>query len=376
MKILFILGARSEWGYIRPIIDLAQTRGHQCMIWSCNMSTLSRFGSLVDQIENEGYKIVGKFQTSVDGDNRVAMARSLGLTVLSASDWLANNEVDWVIVAGDRVEQIAVTLAAAILYIPVAHIQAGERSGNIDGVTRHAIARYAHLHFAANQDAVDRLIKSGESKSRVFLTGAPQLDEIVLAQLPHVDELQSRGIIDQPEFVLAVLHGTTEEDGFYSENIKVLVDTLTKHEKSIVWIASNNDNEKQIIESEIRKSLRASDKFHTNLNRIDYLGLLQNCKYLIGNSSSGILEAPSFGKPAINLGRRQDLRLRGENVIDSNFDEVQIQNCIKEANSKEFRDSLSNSINPYGDGKSSERIISILEQTEVNPNFLIKQISY
>ena len=376
MKILFTLGARSEWGYIRPLIDLSLKQGHQCEIWACNMSVLSRFGSLIEEIEKDGYQIAGKFHTSVDGDNRVGMSKSLGLAVLSASDWLSNNKYDWIIISGDRVEQLGVTLAAAIQYLPIAHIQAGERSGNIDGVTRHAIARYAHLHFAANEDAKNRLIRSGEDEHRVHVTGAPQIDEIKISRIPNLGELMERRIISNEHFILAVLHGVTEESDSAAEKIQSLISILHEDETQIIWIGSNNDNDKLVIEHHIKQTLRTNDRFYSNLNRLDYLALLKHSNFIIGNSSSGILEAPSFGTPAINIGRRQDLRFRGQNVIDCSFEPRKLKESITLAKSKGFVDQSRQASNPYGDGESSQRILEILESTQVNPEFLIKQINY
>ncbi len=376
MRILFALGARSEWGYIRPLIDLASANGHVCEIWACNMSVLGRFGLLTEEIEGEGYILAGKFHTSVDGDNRIGMSKSLGLAILSASDWLSNNRYDWVVISGDRVEQLGVALSAAFQYFPIAHIQAGERSGNIDGVTRHAIARYAHLHFAANEDAGERLIRAGEDPHRVFVTGAPQIDEIRKNRIPSLSELIERNIVASSEFALGVLHGITEEIGSAKVKIETLVSVLHESETQIVWIGSNNDNDKLIIEQHIKKTLRIGDKFFSNLNRFDYLALLKNSKFIIGNSSSGILEAPSFGTPAINLGRRQDLRFRGENVIDCKFEKNEIRNAISKAGSEEFLAVARQANNPYGDGNSSEKILKILESTSVNSEFLIKQINY
>lgn len=376
MKILFTLGARSEWGYIRPLIDLSLKRGHQCEIWACNMSVLSRFGSLIEEIEKDGYQIAGKFHTSVDGDNRIGMSKSLGLAVLSASDWLSNNEYDWVIISGDRVEQLGVTLASAIQYVPIAHIQAGERSGNIDGVTRHAIARYAHLHFAANEDAKNRLVRSGEDEYRVHVTGAPQIDEIRISRIPEKAELIERRIVSSKDFILAVLHGVTEESDSAAGKIESLISILHEEETQIIWIGSNNDSDKLVIEQHIKQTLRTDDRFYSNLNRLDYLSLLKHSKFIIGNSSSGILEAPSFGTPAINIGRRQDLRFRGQNVIDCNFELSELKGAIKLAKSDEFLKRSKEATNPYGDGESSQRILEILESTAISPEFLIKQINY
>jgi GDP/UDP-N,N'-diacetylbacillosamine 2-epimerase (hydrolysing) len=376
MKLLFVLGSRGEWGYIRPIIELAKTRGHEPAIWACNMSVLDRFGNLVDEITKEGYPVVGKALTAVDGDTNAALAKSFGLTALSATDWLANNQCDWVVIAGDRVEQVAFVVSAAILRIPICHIQAGERSGNIDGMSRHAIARYSHLHFAANEDAVNRLIKSGEDENRVHLTGAPQLDDLELYEIPSVDELIERNIVKNKEFILAVMHGVTEEESSNEKNIQILSETLSGLTESIIWIGSNNDTGASAIRRTITASLRANDKFFSNINRLDYLALLKHSKYLIGNSSSGILEAPSFGKPVINLGNRQKDRVRGANVIDATFSSKEILEAIDKAVSLDFISISTKSTNPYGDGKSSARIMEILEMTEITPELLNKQISY
>jgi len=376
VRLLFVLGSRGEWGYIRPIIELAQKRGHIAEIWACNMSVLDRYGNLVNEISGEDYPVVGRALTAVDGDSNTALAKSFGLTSLSATDWLFNNKYDWVVIAGDRVEQVAFVVTAAILRMPICHIQAGERSGNIDGMSRHAIARYAHIHFAANEDAVTRLIKSGEDQGRVFLTGAPQLDDLEIQRIPELGELRERKVVSSDKYILAVLHGVTEEEEDNESHIQLLADYLSSQPVPVVWIGSNNDTGATVIKRVITNSLRAEDKFYTNINRLDYLALLKHSIFLIGNSSSGILEAPSFGKPVINLGNRQKDRLRGVNVIDAEFERSSIFDAVVVAQSREFVELAKNSPNPYGDGQSSERILKILEETEITPALLNKQISY
>jgi GDP/UDP-N,N'-diacetylbacillosamine 2-epimerase (hydrolysing) len=375
MKILFVLGARSEWGYIKPILFELRKNNHQASIFACHTSVINRFGNLVSDIEVEGFEIAGKFYTAFDGDNKIAMAKSIGSVINSATDFLSNNTYDWIVVSGDRVEQLGFTIAAALMYIPVAHIQAGERSGNIDGVSRHAIARFAHLHLASNQDAADRLINSGEDEKRVFITGAPQLDELTSTEIPTVNELLERRIILEKNFIVAVVHGSTDELDLV-DGLNVLINTLLKNINPVIWIAANNDDGKYEVEYQIKKNLRRNDKFFTNLNRLDYLSLLKNCEFIIGNSSSGILEAPTFGTPAINLGVRQSMRLRGSNVIDCRFNETEISKAISLATSKEFKKLASDSENPYGDGNSSKRIVEILEKINPDHDFLLKQITY
>jgi GDP/UDP-N,N'-diacetylbacillosamine 2-epimerase (hydrolysing) len=376
MKLLFVLGSRGEWGYIRPLIQLAKNSNHQVDIWCANMSVLNRFGKLSEVIKQEGYPVVGEFYTAVDGDDNFAMAKSFGLVSLSASDWLMNHEYDWVIVSGDRVEQLAFVVVASLSNNAICHIQAGERSGNIDGKNRHAIARYAHLHMAANTEAAERLIRSGEDPSRVKVTGAPQIDDMVNQQLPLLQELKERKVINSSKFILSVFHGVTEDLQASKEGIDILVNVLSEIDLPVIWIGSNNDTLGSFIEKKIIASLRIDDKFYSNLNRLDYLALLTNCEFIIGNSSSGILEAPTFGKPAVNIGRRQADRYRGKNVIDCEYNSESISSAIQKARTESFKILCSQAKNPYGSGDSSQQILSILENTVVSPIFLIKQIAY
>lgn len=376
MNILFILGSRGEWGYIKPIIDLARKRGHNCEVLACNMAVIDRFGNLSDELIKEGYPIVAKFQTAIDGDNRSSLSKSFGVTALTAADWFSNNKYDWVVAAGDRLEQFAIVVVAATNYLPIAHIQAGERSGNIDGVTRHAIARFSHIHFAANQDAYDRLLKSGEQEYRIHLTGAPQLDEIDFTKLPTMQELKNRRIVENSQFALCVYHGTTEDAETNVDNLKTIISAINKFQLNKIWIGSNNDAQKNIFDEIILKSLRPGDKFFANMNRLDYLSLLANSQFIIGNSSSGILESASFKTPAINVGTRQKNRLKPPNVVDSVFDEKSIIDSIRIIQSEKFMNLLKTVENPYGNGDASMKIIEILENTEISPDFLIKEISF
>jgi GDP/UDP-N,N'-diacetylbacillosamine 2-epimerase (hydrolysing) len=376
MKLLFVLGSRGEWGYIRPLIQLAKNSNHDVEIWCANMSVLNRFGKLSETIKQEGYPVVGEFYTAVDGDDNLALAKSFGLVSLSAADWLMNNDYDWIIVSGDRVEQLAFVVVASLSNKAICHIQAGERSGNIDGKNRHAIARYAHLHMAANTEAAERLIRSGEDPDRVKVTGAPQIDDMVSQQLPTVLELKERTVVNVDRFVLSVFHGVTEDIQASKKGIDVLIETLAEIELPIIWIGSNNDTLGSFIEQKIIASLRTNDKFYSNLNRIDYLAILANCEFIIGNSSSGILEAPTFSKPAVNLGRRQADRFRGDNVIDCQYNKEEIVSAILKARSDKFKLLCTQSKNPYGSGDSSKQILDALENTVVDSNFLIKRITF
>ena len=375
LKIFFSLGSRSDWGYIRPVIEEATKRKHDASILACNMSVLYAYGNLIKQIEEESYNVGAKFYTSIEGSNYVSMAKSVGQSILSYSDYLANNKPDWVVVPGDRAEQLGVTIASSFLYIPIAHIQAGERSGSIDGQTRHAITRFSHIHLASNEDARLRLTKFGEETWRIIETGAPQLDDINKYELLSKVELSNKNLCSNAKFILCVFHSDTESQGEDLKSLTAMMDAIKTSDLDAIWIGPNNDAGGTDIKRYILDNLRGRDKYFSNLSRADYLSLLKNSEAIIGNSSSGILEAPTFKKPAINLGRRQALRFRAENVIDVGSSFKEITEALMKAQDITFLKGL-NSDNPYGKGDSSQKILDALEKYASDPRLLRKQIVY
>lgn len=378
-KIMILTGSRGEWGYIRPIIKLAKERGDiKIVLVVTNMHLLSSFGNSYKEIENDGFKIDYKINMSLDGYNHVTHAKSLGICLMGLPDIIDVEKPDWVLLAGDRGEQLMGAIAAGYTYTPVAHIQAGEVSGNIDGMTRHAIGKLVHMHFASNEDAVERLKKLGEEPFRIFNVGAPQLDEMVQARFTGVDELEAKLNVDlKGGFVLAVMHPVTEEASKAGEQATLFVKALNKIKYPKIVILPNNDAGSTLVKEAITKGKRGKYYLYSNLKREDYLGLLKNCKCIIGNSSSGLLEAPTFKIPAVNIGRRQNLRFRGINVIDCEFDEEQIDHAVEKALSESFGNYLQKEcINPYGDGHSSERILDLLMNTKVDEKWIIKSLTY
>jgi UDP-hydrolysing UDP-N-acetyl-D-glucosamine 2-epimerase len=339
------------------------------------MSVLPEYGNLVQEIDPAKYNIVHRAFTAISGDSVAALTRSFGLTAIAFSDFLQNSEYDWLVCAGDRLEQLAVVTVAFGQGLAVAHIQAGERSGNIDGMTRHAMARFVHLHLASNDDAAQRLIRSGETPARVHVTGAPQLDGLK-DELPSRYELVQRQVCESGEFILAVMHGVTDEEDQVIDQVEILLSVLRNQSLPILWVGSNNDTAGDALRRKIVSSLRLRDKFFVNLNRLDYLAILRETTLMIGNSSSGLLEAPSFGIPVINIGNRQRDRVRAANVIDVPFDFDQLSQAMAEALSEEFRSVAKMATNPYGDGQSSSIIVGLLENLERTPQFMSKQIEF
>ena len=377
MKLLFINGSRGEWGYIRPLIQKCNDAGIDYSICATNMLLLPAYGNLVDEIKRDGFRVDDEIFMSLEGSNHYTMVKSLGIFLTSFVDVLHRHRPDWIILAGDRGEQLMGSIAGAYTYTPVAHIQAGERSGNIDGTARHSLGKFAHLHFAANEDAVERLLRLGEEPFRVHNVGAPQLDELTQGLISSRAELvQNCNLAESEPYLLIAQHPVTEEMELAEQQVKVLVESLNHFKMRKIWILPNNDAGSETVRRELLQYRRSDSQVYENLTRRDYLGLLKHCKAIVGNSSSGLLEAPSFGIPAVNIGRRQNNRVQGINVINANFVKRECIEAIEKAISPEFRASISGCVNPYGDGRSSERILQILKNTPVDKKLLIKNLVY
>jgi GDP/UDP-N,N'-diacetylbacillosamine 2-epimerase (hydrolysing) len=378
-RILVVTGSRGEWGYIRPFLKLCdRSEDIDYSLCVTNMHLLPTYGMSVDEIRADGFEIAHQIYMSLDGYNHATMVKSLGMFLMSLADIISTDPPDWILLAGDRGEQLMGAIAAGFCYIPVAHIQAGELSGNIDGMTRHAIGKYAHIHLASNQDAADRLVKLGEEPFRVHNVGAPQVDEMVNGVVTDLPELEAKFELDlQRDYLLVVQHPVTEEFEKASEQINTTMDALREFDLPKIVILPNNDAGSVMIRDGINRHRHGEFHAFANLKRQDYLAFMKNSAAMVGNSSSGLLEAPSFKVPAVNLGRRQNRRVQGMNVINAPFEKDAIVAAIQKCLSLEFRAKLDEKcVNPYGDGKSSERILELLRRTPVTDELLIKNLTY
>lgn len=378
-KVLIITGSRGEYGYIKPIIDMMRTsEGLEPEILATNMHLLPEFGNSINEFENDGIEVKHKVYMTLAGYTNATMIKSLGIFMLSLTDLVCSNNPDIILLAGDRGEQLVGAMVGAHLNIPVAHIQAGELSGNVDGLTRHAITRFAHIHFASNEDAEKRLIKSGEEPFRVFRVGAPQLDDFKRGRVATAEEVARKFNIDISQGLILVLqHPVTEQATQAEAQMTATMDAVLAMEMPTVVIYPNNDAGSTAIQKCIQRMRSVNVRVERNVAREYYAGLMNVASAMVGNSSSGILEAPSFGLPAVNIGRRQNGRLQGKNIINvPEHDATAIREALRKAISAEFREALQGMENPYGDGKASERIVSILKTVQINEQLIYKQITY
>lgn len=375
-KLLFFLGSRSEWGYIQPIIQISSSFGFDSTICIANMVSTPSYIDVVSEIETLEIPIVSRLLTAVGGDTHASMSKSIGLVIQGFVDTLETVKPDWVILAGDRAEQLGAAIASTYMYIPTAHIQAGERSGNIDGVTRHAITKLVHLHFSANPDATNRLLKMGEEEFRITESGAPQIDSLISSVLKKKQNLIADGLVPNDEYFMVCFHPVTEEFDQIPKQIENIFAALSEFNESRVFILPNNDAGGDIIRNYILANKRLTDKVHNNLRREDYFSILKNSKALIGNSSSGILEASSLQIPVVNIGRRQENRFRPQNVIDVSTNSSDIVSGILLAISESFIQVSQSATNPYGNGTASQKILEKLQNTNINNELLIKNMTY
>jgi GDP/UDP-N,N'-diacetylbacillosamine 2-epimerase (hydrolysing) len=294
------------------------------------------------------------------------------------TDALVRLRPDVLLVLGDRGESLMGAVAAAHMNIPVAHVQAGERSGNIDGITRHAITRFTHIHFASGPEAAERLRRMGEEEFRIFTTGAPQLDELVNGSVARPAEVADRFRLDlERPLVLVVQHPVTEEFGEGVAQMEETLEAVCELEEQTVVIFPNTDAGSDDLRHMIERHHRPFMRVERNVPRYVYGGLMQVASVLVGNSSSGLIEAPAFGLPAVNVGLRQRDRARAANVIDVPYDRRAIVEAIRRAMTPEFRRELEGFDSPYlSDGRVSERIVEILKTIPIDERLLRKQIAY
>ena len=354
MRVLITSGSRGEWGYYTPVIEEFKRLGISYDILCANMAAVPEFGSLVDLIEAEGEEVRYKIYSSFHGGDHYAMAKSFSSLAASLADIMHNNRYDWVLIAGDRFEQFAVASICNFMSIPLAHIQAGEKSGNVDGVTRHAIGKLAHLHFAANWDAYNRLVKLGEEAERVRLTGAPQLDELF-------DYFEEDKNITPGESILAIYHGLTEDPRNNFIGLSNMISELTEWlpEYKINYIMPNNDAGGNDIREYITLNKRDHDSVFVNVPRREFCRLMANSRFMIGNSSSGLLEAPVYKKIAINIGGRQRDRVAGDNVIHAEFKRKSIGKAIQAA-LEQTADGRISCDSPYGSAPAAPKIVEAM----------------
>lgn len=372
--------ARSDYGIYPPILRKIQDEPDLELHLIVSGTHLERkFGETVKVIEGDGFKIGEQIKISYASDSPEGIARSMSDAVAGFAKSFSRSRPDILLVLGDRFEMHAAALAALPFNIPVAHIHGGELTqGAFDDALRHSITKLSHLHFVSTEDNAKRVIQMGEEAWRVTITGAPGLDNLKNIQLLEVDELKLRfNLKISNRFLLVTFHTVTLEYKKTEWHIKELLATLESMELPVIFTMPNADTNHQIIRREIENFVRKNSwaQVVENLGTQAYFSLMSLAAAMVGNSSSGIIESASFKLPVVNIGTRQEGRIRAQNVIDVNYSREKILEGIRKATSDEFRRSLKDIVNPYGIGNASEKILECLKQVTLNDRLICKQFN-
>ncbi len=334
------------------------------------------FGMTVGQIEADGFGIDARVECLLASDTDIGMAKTIGAASLGLADTLGAMRPDLLLLIADRYEMLAPSAVALALRIPVAHIEGGEVSeGAIDHAVRNALTAMSHVHLAPTATAARRLLAMGEEEWRVHQVGAPSLDHLRRSQLPDREAIERELALSLAEApVVVATHPVTLARNTTRE-ADALFEALGEVDRPLWFCFPNSDaGSHELIErTETFCSSRSDARLFTNLDPVLYWGVLQQAAALVGNSSSGIMEAPSLKLPVVNIGMRQQGRERAANVIDVEPAAPAILEALARALSSEFRTSLDGMENPYGDGRAAQRIVRILEDVPLGEELLLKR---
>jgi UDP-hydrolysing UDP-N-acetyl-D-glucosamine 2-epimerase len=344
--------SRAEYSILRPVLKVITEDADlhlQLFVGGAHLSP--EFGSTERQLE---YPITERVESLMSSDTEQGIGMSYGLTVMGFAQAFARTHPDILLITGDRFEAAAVASAAQPFKIPIAHLGGGDITlGAFDENYRHAITKMSHLHFCYAESQARRVVQMGEDPTRVFITGNPALDD-----LDGFD-----GVPPADEAIVVIFHPVTLEYEHSDEYIDSLLEALRGWEQPIIFILPNADTFGRNIRRKMRTFPEA--QAHSNLVPGVFYNLLRHAVCLVGNSSCGLMEAPSFELPAVNIGTRQAGRLRGANVIDVGYSVEEIRRGIDLAIDPLFREKLRGMVNPYGDGHSAPRIVQHLKEASL-----------
>jgi UDP-hydrolysing UDP-N-acetyl-D-glucosamine 2-epimerase len=373
--------SRSDYGHLRPVLDaIREAPDLELALFVAGMHLQPEFGPTVRDIEADGFDIAERVAMHAEGDSPGAIAASTGRGVEGFGGAFARRRPDLVVLLGDRFEMLAAAVAALPFALPVAHIHGGEVSeGAMDNQIRHAITKLAHLHFASAPEHARRIARMGEEVWRIHTVGGPGLDRI--AALEPLPRPALAGELDIPSpgpWVLVTFHPVTLEYGDTASHAEELLAALEKTEGSLIITYPNADTSNRLIIERLEEFAARHPgrcRLVRNLGERRYLSLLRHADVMVGNSSSGLIEAPSFGLPVVNIGARQRGRLRGANVIDVEPARDEILRGIETALTPEFRQRAGAFANPYGDGGAAPRIVEVLRQVPLDARLVQKRFA-
>lgn len=377
-QIAVVTGSRADYGIYSPILRRLRDEPPIALSLLVTGAHLSKeFGLTVQTIEADGFDIAERIDMEVGPDTPEAIARSTALALRGFAAAFARRRPDLLLVLGDRLEMLAAATASLPFNIPIAHIHGGEATeGAIDDAVRHALTKLSHLHFAALDVYADRIVQMGESPWRVTVSGAPGLDHLrEFTPLSRAELERECGVRVADTTLIVTYHPVTLEYGQTASQVAQLLAALREVGAPVVFTFPNADTGSRVVIEAVRRYVNETGnaQLAVSLGTRAYLSLMSHAAAMVGNSSSGILEAASFRLPVVNVGTRQQGRVRGKNVLDVGDTRADVAAAIRTALSPEFRASLRDLVNPYGDGHAAERIVARLRSVELGDALLRKR---
>lgn len=373
-KICVITGTRAEFGLLRPLIELIdKDKNLQLQLIATGMHLSPEFGYTLGEIIAAGFVVDKKVECLLSSDTSVGVSKTIALAISGFADTLESLQPDLVVVLGDRTEILGAVIAAGMANIPIAHLHGGETTeGAYDEAIRHSITKFSHLHFTSTEAYRKRVIQLGEQPNTVFNVGAIGLDAIKKLKLLSREEFEnSIGLKLKKRNVLITYHPVTLEKEAPIETFKNILTALDElGDTGLIFTHANSDKNGRIINKMITEYVDThKDKAvaFKSLGQLRYLSALQFVDFVIGNSSSGILEVPAFHIPTINIGDRQRGRICNESVINSNNSLEDIKKSITFALDKQFRETIQQQEMLYGDGTAAEKILKVIKEHTVIP---------
>ncbi len=371
-KICVVTGTRAEYGLLRWVMEgILQSPVLELQLIATGMHLSPEFGLTVEAIEEDGFQVDRKVEMLLSSDTAVGVTKSMGLGMIGFADALTELKPDLMVVLGDRYELLSAAAAAMVARVPIAHLHGGETTqGAFDEAIRHSITKMSHLHFVAAEEYRRRVIQLGEEPERVYNVGGLGIDNILRLKLLTREELEAA--LDfklATRNLLITFHPVTLEHGTSAGQMDELLAALSELEDTgLIFTMPNADTEGRVLFEKIEAfcAQHPQARAYTSLGQLRYLSCLQHVDGVVGNSSSGLLEVPSFKKGTINIGERQRGRLRAASVIDCEPERASISTALDELFSDDFQSNLPMVENPYGNGGASETIVQALEQRSLN----------
>jgi UDP-hydrolysing UDP-N-acetyl-D-glucosamine 2-epimerase len=370
-KIAVVITARPSYSRVKTVLSAIQQHSDlELQLVIAASALLDRYGSAVNYIEKDGFAIAAKVFNVLEGENLTAAAKTTGIGILELSTVFDNLKPDIVVTVADRFETMATAIAASYMNIPLAHIQGGEVTGNIDEKVRHAITKLADYHFVASENAKNRVIKLGEDPAMVFNTGCPSIDlanNVIDTKILSFNPYEKYGGVGaQPDlsqgYLVVMQHPVTNEYQDSRKHIEATLEAIHQLNKPTLWFWPNVDAGADGTSTGIRafreKYQLPNVHFFKNMEGMEFLELLQHSDCLIGNSSVGIRECAFLGVPVVNIGSRQNRRDRGGNTVDVDYVQTEIEDAIMNA----LINGKSTSSNLYGNGNSGAKIAELLAE--------------